>query len=260
MAVKTEKPVMNFLIDFGLTEKEISVYVALLKSGPNSIMNLARETGIKRSTTHNTVEELVKKGLVSQTNYGERRMVVAEDPKKLEFLLEQRKWDMKKLESSMGDIVKSIYETIPQAKDNTKVEVKYYSGEKGFKEVCQRSIDHSTGEILFITNIDEWRKVYTEEYGREYYIPARLKKKIFLKALAPKNPGGEKFKGDDKELMRETRFLPESYSFTPTAIICDDEVSLMISGEPYTAIVIENKDVVKMYKDMFNDLWKRYEN
>lgn len=260
MAIRTEKPVKNFLQDFGLTDKEVTVYLTLLKSGPNTIMNLARETGIKRSTTHNTVEELVKKGLVSQTNYGERRMVVAEDPQKLEFLLEQRKWEMKKIEDNLKGIVENIYETIPQSKENTKVDVKYYNGEKGFKEVCQRSLDHSTNEVLFITNVDEWRKVYTEEYGREYYIPERLKRKIFLKALAPRNPGGEKFKGDDKELMRETRFLPESYKFTPTVIICDDEVSIMISGEPYTAIVIENKEVAQMYREMFNDLWNKYTN
>src|SRR3990172_12433706 len=116
MATRIDKPIKNFLIDFGLTDKEITVYLSLLKTGPNTIMNLSRETGIKRSTTHNTVEELIKKGLVSQTNYGERRMVVAEDPKKLEFLLEQKRWEMKKLEDNLPDIVKTIYENVPKAK------------------------------------------------------------------------------------------------------------------------------------------------
>src|SRR5260221_13055638 len=105
-----DKPIRNFLIDFGLTEKEIVVYMTLVRSGPKTIMNLARETGIKRSTTHNTIEELIKKGLVSQTNYGERKMVVAEDPDKLKFIMDQKKWDVQKLEKALPDTIKEILE------------------------------------------------------------------------------------------------------------------------------------------------------
>ncbi len=254
--VKIDKPIKNYLMDFGLTEKEVKLYLALLKTGPNTIMNLARETGIKRSTTHNNVEELIKKGLVSQTNYGERRMVVAEDPGKLSFLLEQKKWDMKKLEDNMTEIVGMIKQSVPESEKSTSVEVKYYQGEKGFKEVCQRSIEHSDNEVLFITNIDEWRKVYTEQYGKEYYIPARIKKNLFLKALAVR--GGvetEKFKKEDTELLRETRYLPNNINFKSTLIICDDEVSIMTSGEPYTAIVLEGKDIAETFKQLFSTLW-----
>ncbi len=138
--IKVDKPIKNYLLDFGLTDKEISLYLALLKTGPNTIMNLARETGIKRSTTHNNIEELIKKGLVSQTNYGERRMVVAEDPNKLEFLIEQKKWDMKRLEEALPDVVKTIKDSVPENVAK-KVEIKYLEGKDAvlsiFKEVVR---------------------------------------------------------------------------------------------------------------------------
>ncbi len=253
---KVSPELQSFLIDFGLTDKEIALYLTLLKTGPNTIMNLARETGIKRSTTHNNVEELVKKGLVSQTNYGERRMVIAEDPEKLKFLVEQKKWNVKKLEESLGDVVQVINQLVPEGKRNSKVEVKYYEGEGGFREVCQRSVEHSEKEVLFLGNIEEWRKVYTEEYGREYYIPARLKKNLFLKQLAVSNTEGKKFKEKDAKLFRETRFLPDNVSIKPTIIISDTEVAIMISAEPYTSVVIEEKVVADAFKVMFNMLWE----
>lgn len=252
----SEKALKSYLVDFGLNDKEISIYISLLQAGPSTIMDLSRKTGIKRSTTHNNVEELIKKGLVSQTNYGERRMVIAEDPEKLKFLLEQRKWDVQKLEKVMPDLVSTIYEMVPQAKTNSKVDVKYYEGERGFKEVCQRSISQSTKEVLFISNKEEWRRVYTEEYGKEYYIPARLKKKLFLKELTTDSKTARDFKGEDKKLFRETRILPETYQFKPTIIICDTEVSIMLSSEPYTAIVIEDVEVANAFRMMFNFMWE----
>lgn len=253
--MKLGKSVKNFLVDFGLTDKEIVVYTTLLKTGPNTIMNLARETDIKRSTTHNTVEELIKKGLVSQTNYGERRMVIAEDPDKLKFLMEQKKWDIVKLEKNLPDVIKSIYESVPNSKENTKVEVKYYQGERGFKEVCQRSVDNSTNEVFIISNVEDWRKVYSEEYGKEYYIPARLKKKVFLKQLCVNNQLGIDFMKGDKDNFRESRLLPVDFESKSTIIICDKEVSLMISSEPYTAIVIEDADLAESFRSMFNLMW-----
>jgi len=256
MAISSEKAVRSYLTEFGLNDKEVVIYLTLLKTGPSTIMDLSRKTGIKRSTTHNNVEELIKKGLVSQTNYGERRMAVAEDPEKLKFLLEQRKWDVNKLEKIMPDIVKSIYDIVPGSKETTKVEVKYYEGEKGFKEVCQRSIVKSSKEVLFLSNLEEWRKVYTAEYGREYYIPQRLKKNLFLRMLAVDNLTGADFKAEDKATLRETRVLPKSFQFKPTIIICDEEVSLMVAAEPYKAVVIEDADVAGVFRDLFNNFWE----
>lgn len=256
MSSKGDKPIRNYLLDFGLTDKEATCYLTLLKSGPNTIMNLSRETGIKRSTTHNTVEELVKKGLISQTNYGERRMIVAEDPEKLRFLMEQKKWDIKKLEENMPDIVKTIYSIVPKVRENTQVEVRYYTGEKGFKDVCQRSLDLSENEIMFISNYDEWAKIYTKEYDIQHYVPTRIENKLHLRLLTLESDVTTKMKQGDKLANRATRFLPKSFAaLTSTIIIYKDEISIMVSSEPYTAIVISSKEIAASFKVLFENMW-----
>lgn len=259
MKIKLDRHIQEFLEEFNLGEREVSIYLTLLKTGPNTIMNLARETGIKRSTTHNNVEELIKKGLISQTNFGERRMVVAEDPEKLKFLMDQKKWRMKKLEDNLGVVIERINEMVPEAREKLFTQVKYYQGVEGFREVCQRSVDRSTGEVRFIGNIEEWRKVYTEDYGKTYYIPARLKKNLFLKQLAVNNQSGKKFKGDDEKLLRETRLLPVDMDFQPTIIISDKELSIMVSHEPHTSIIIEEKGVADAFRQIFDKFWEMAE-
>lgn len=255
MKFKVDRKVMDYLSEFDLTEREIIVYLTLLRTGPNTIMNLARETGIKRSTTHNNVEELVNKGLVSQTNYGERRMVVAEEPDKLKFLIENRKWTINKLEKNMPDILKSIYELVPNANDNTSVKVKYYTGENGFKEATQRSITQAKGEILQLSNMSEWRKVFTYEYAKDSYIPARLKAGVFARTLAVKDDIAEKNKKEDAEYNREMRFFPDTVDFKSTILIYGGEVLITKSIEPYVAILIEDNTVAETFRQIFNLLW-----
>lgn len=255
MKVKLEKSIQEFLEDFNLSDREVVIYLTLLKMGPSTIMNLSRETGVKRSTTHNNVEELIKKGLVSQTNFGERRMVVAENPEKLSFLMEQQKWKVEKMEERLPAVVEAIQKMVPNVKENTEVEVKYYEGESGFRDVCQRSIDKADGEILIISNSDEFYKVFTPEYDASFFIPARLKRKIKVRNLLVNNTTAGDIKSADSKEMRETRYLSEDVAFSTTMFIYKGEVSIMVSSEPYTAIVLTNAEISQTHKAFFDKLW-----
>lgn len=246
----------DFLIDFGLTEREVSLYTTLLNSGPNTIMNLSRLTGIKRSTTHNNVEELIGKGLISQTNFGERRMVIAESPDKLKLLMQQNKYKIEKMSEKLPNVISKIMKLIPESGIKNNIEVKYFEGLAGFKDVCERSLINSSKEVLFLSNMDEWKKVFTDKYAYEYYVPVRLQKKIFAKTLAIKTDSAMEIKNADKEFMREMRFLPKGFEFEPTLIISDSEVSIMTSSEPYTAILIQNESIAKLFRDIFYNLWE----
>ncbi len=257
MAVKTEKPIKNFLLDFGLTDKEVTVYLTLLKSGPNTIMNLARETGIKRSTTHNTVEELVKKGLVSQTNYGERRMVVAEDPQKLEFLLEQRKWEMKKLEDNMPTIVKTIYDNIPQSKENTKIEVKYYKGKKEVQYVYEQSFKadkyHSFADLekyygLFPGTSDNWVKSFNNKNREAWDI-------LIDTPTARDIVSGMKFE------RYHIKFLPKkniigTFDFADYIIFDNKLAIIQLDSENPLATVIESESIALSLEALHKSMWE----
>lgn len=153
-----------FLTEFGLSEREIVLYLALLKTGPNTIMNLARETGIKRSTTHNNVEELIKKGLVSQTNYGERRMVVAEPPNKLDILLSQKRWAVSKMEEKLPDVVNIINALVPEAQKNTEVAVRYYEGANEIQNIYRNVLTSNAKQVYSFINTDSYFDIFPETH------------------------------------------------------------------------------------------------
>jgi sugar-specific transcriptional regulator TrmB len=254
MAQKIDKPIKNFLLDFGLTDKEVNAYLTLLKTGPNTIMNLARETGIKRSTTHNTVEELIKKGLVSQTNYGERRMVVAEDPKKLDFLMEQKKWEMKKLEDNLPDIVKSIYDAVPKAKENAKVSTRFYEGKEGALLIYKEAFNSK--ELRSYVNLSAVYEVFPE--NSEIYLASQKKNpSLEVKEIVDNSKESIKIA---ENFTNSTNFKfklsPGSMNLSAIdVLIYDDNVALINFKESIFCTVIDNKDYYENAKNIFDFVW-----
>lgn len=255
MSLKIDKSVKNFLLDFGLTEKEITVYTTLLKTGPNTIMNLARETGIKRSTTHNTVEELIKKGLVSQTNYGERRMVIAEDPDKLKFLMEQKKWDINKLEKNLPDIIDTITHMVPTSRETNTSEVKYYTGEKGIQLIYNEAL--KAKELRSYANIKKIFEIFPDNsdiFTQSHKNNKDLNLWEIVEDSDIARNYAEKFTAKERY-----HYKVSPVSFTAGALdvlIFDGRVAIISVKEGVTGMVISNEDYFNNTKEVFDFVWR----
>ncbi len=253
MKLNIDKNLLENLKIFGLTDKEITIYLTLLRTGPNTIMNLSRETGIKRSTTHNNVEELIKKGIVSQTNHGERRMVIAENVDKLKFLIEQRKWDIKKMEDNLPEVVRSIGALIPQASDGEKFEVKYYDGEVGVRSIYREVVNSKElksyvnisrifelfpeNPQLFPENVDKgnlemWEFIEDSDVSREY-----------IKHINPKK--------------YHYKFLPKTWNVAVFDYMMFDGKVAIISAkdDKPVGIIIDSYSIYESAKSLFNMMW-----
>lgn len=249
------KQITDYLVKLGLSEIESILYQGLLEKKQTTIMELADHVGINRVTVHFNIGSLIKKGLVTQTMHGSRRRIMAEPPDSLQFFIDDKIKQLNSIKADFPKVLDYMNNQIPnQISDKTPF-FKYYEGEKGFKEVCQRSLDFAKGEILFLSNLDEWYKVYTEQYDKSHYIPSRLKRKILLKMLVFPSPLTQKMQNEDKKLLRETKFLPLINKFNTTILIYDNEVSMMMSNKPYTAIVINNKEYYYTFYSLFSTLW-----
>ena len=79
------------LQEFGLTEKEASVYLMLIKSGSSTANEIASKTKVHRVNLYDILGRLQKKGLVSYVILGKRKHYEASEPKKILELEEERK-------------------------------------------------------------------------------------------------------------------------------------------------------------------------
>lgn len=255
MKFKVDRKVMDYLSEFDLTEREIIVYLTLLRTGPNTIMNLARETGIKRSTTHNNVEELVNKGLVSQTNYGERRMVVAEEPEKLKFLIEQKKWTMNKIENNLESVISMIRDIIPNNLDKNKVEVKYYEGKKNIQSIYNEVL--SSNNIKAFVNADIAR-IFPD--NPQLFIDAQNNRKgMVLEEIIDNSAILENYVSKMDKKRYKYKKAPESL-VVPDYLMYDGKVAIIDVNEKesdkVTAILVESENFYQSMVKLFGFVWQ----
>ncbi len=258
----TIEQIYRFAEEIGLSQTETDLYLQLIKEGSSTFTELSRKCKIPRTTVYENIERLINKGLVTQVTKGSTKKLIAEDPRRVETLLMnqqieyQSKLDkISNINGQLGDFVNLVNNFIPQGSEKNEFSVRYFQGVEGFLDVHQRTLNNQEKEILFISNMDEWKKVFTDEFAYKFYVPERIEKKIFAKTLAIDTKVARDIRKNDKLYFREMRFLPEGFEFEPTLIISDKEISLMTSTKPYTAILIENVNIAKLFRDMFNFLW-----
>ena len=92
-------------------------------------------------------------------------------------------------------------------------QVRFFEGEKGMREAYEDTLS-SKGEILAYANVETMHKGLPDFFP-EYY-KRRAGKKIYIKAILPKNELSKQRALEDQKEMRETRFLPEDkMTFSP---------------------------------------------
>lgn len=77
------KSITEFLERYGLSDKEINVYLACIELGEGSVLTLSRRANIKRPTTYLVLEELMKRGLVDSRKTQKGLLYRALHPKKI---------------------------------------------------------------------------------------------------------------------------------------------------------------------------------
>lgn len=113
---------------FELSKNEIDLYIALLKSGHSTILELSEFTGINRATTHINIENLTKKRLITQIKRGQgsRRSIVAEPPEKLHSLLQEKKSQIEEAEQQLPTIISGLFDLKKNVSKKSGMEIRYY--------------------------------------------------------------------------------------------------------------------------------------
>ena len=73
----------SILTNFGLTDKQAKVYLALLELSSALPSTISRKSGLKRPTVYVILEQLQEKGLVGHLKKGNSLFFTAVDPKAL---------------------------------------------------------------------------------------------------------------------------------------------------------------------------------
>jgi sugar-specific transcriptional regulator TrmB len=235
------------LREFGLTEQESQVYLALLKLGGSTATILAKEVVMKRTTVYPILKSLAAKGCVLVYFRKDRRYYYAQKPNKLASLLEKKLKFFESVVPMFESMDKKQAETVGLRFIETKDELKqfYFSMLEEYKNK----------QYYVIGDIGGWEKIDVDLLRQ--IRGARAKAKIKTKMLLSYN--SKRLDPAEKNLLRERRYLPEKYSFQSTMDIFNDKVLIMNPSISSIAVVIAVPAMVDIFKSMFDIIWDTVE-
>ena len=234
----------QLLLDAGLTEREIKVYLALLELGSTSTGPLVKKSGIPNSKVYEALEKLINKGLASYIIVSKIKHFQASDPEMLINFIDEKK--------------KRLKELIPKLKSKQNIEKKaqkatVYQGIRGFKTAMERLLQTipKNGSYDVFPLGEELDSEELRIFLLNFHAKRRAKK-IKVKLVAP-NKLKKIIKKNYKSVGLNIRYTKLKL---PTGIfIYENNVMTVVWGETPSAFVITSNENADRYRSFFKTIW-----
>ena len=241
-----KEEIKDILVDFGLSEFEALVYLASLSLGPATVNDIAKHSGVKRTTVYPVIESLKRKGIMNTEVKGLKKSYVAESPEKLEGIIEQKK---DRLKSMIPELT-----AIQNLKSNESF-IKYYEGIEGVKTVYDSILDDLKpgDEYLIISDMERFLKMDRPYFTN--FIERRAKLNLKVKTIIQDTADAQYYKKIERNTNQQIKILDKSADFTANLVILPNKVVITQIVEPIICILIENKSIVELQRKEFNIIW-----
>jgi len=242
--------IIPILKQLGFSEKEIKVYLSLLKNGPSSVRALAQVSEINRGTTYDILKSLKENGLVSYYHKDTKQFFVSEDPSSLNKTLEQRIENLKEVKKSLVHVIPELKSLFNEAGE--KPVVKYYEGFSGVRVVLSdvlETTESSIGKLYYVFSSAAIREYLYKAFPN--FTKERIKRKIRVKAI------GLGHKGTVAELSEKKSLNTKNSS--PTYILIYPGKVAMISvnsAKQPLALIIEDQALFITQQRLFDFIWQ----
>jgi sugar-specific transcriptional regulator TrmB len=239
------------LEEFGLSNKESKIYLSLLELGPSPVHEIAKASGINRSTTYVLLESLVHSRLVSTSEHQGVRTYNPAPPEQLVRFLEG---SVKKYTALIG----AAHSVLPELKAlyvgvGPKPRVQFFEGLEGIKTAYENVLT-SQETVRAYASIENLHKTLPDFFPH-YYL-RRAKKNVKIRGIFTDTPEARERVRYNKIEAREAVLVPaDQYNFSPEINIYDNKVAFMSLSEKF-ALIIESREIAEALKQTFDLGWE----
>ena len=235
--------IANLLQEIGLTEKEASVYLAVLELGTATGYAVAHKANIKRPTTYQLLETLEQKWLVHRTPHGTKTLFTAESP---EVLLRDinKKAELAKLGIPY---LLALFNT-----NKTKPQIQLFQGKEGIKSAIEKVM--RADSVRLYGSSSEGLSVYPEAV-REF-TKAVMAKKITVKDILANPVTEAKYITMFKGLPNyEIRLMKPGARIQNDFALFNDTLVLFSYRPEAFALIITSRGMADMFKSLYDLAW-----
>lgn len=244
----------QLLRDLKLGEKEVDLFISLVKLGKGTAAAIARESGITRTHVYGLITGLVEKGLVSEI---EERGIKTYEPVDhaglLAFVSREQK-ELQKIEKKLAEAA-SAFNAL-QVGNKEKTKVRFFNGVDGVKNIY--------------AEIDLDLKKQKEQFEfLSTFSPEKLNALLpnFQYFNSPQMKGREIVAGDTmiEEYKKQVGVLPNMQHkiwpkdrglFPSDTLMWKNKLAFIDLADYPSGIIIENEAMAKSFAMWFNAIWE----
>jgi sugar-specific transcriptional regulator TrmB len=233
--METEK-----LQKIGLNPNETKIYLALLKLGEAQAGKISKEAQINRTTTYDSIERLIEKGLVTYTIEANKKVFKPVAP---ERLLDNLKEKQKIIEETLPELNKLFHESKEKEESNI------YKGKKGIRSILNDILNYKE----YVAFGSSGGFLNTMQHDFNIFQKRKKQLKINSKVILSRS---SKKKQDVKEAFSKFKFISNEYSSPTTTFIYKNKTAIIVWAENPIATLITSEEVAESYKKHFELIWK----
>lgn len=240
---------------FGLSEKEIAVYLSLVELGPSSVRDIALKSKVNRGTTYDILKSLITLGVVSYYNKESKQYFIAEEPEKLLTALDQKQEDLQEVRKNIEEslpLIKTLFE-----KQGGKPVVKFYEGSKGIRQILEdvlEEVGKSSDKSYFLYSAATSKDRKNVYEAMPDFSKKRIAKKIQVKIISL-GEGGQLVGLDERRQMSvSSKDLKATHEIIYAGKVAHISID---SSENPVGVVIQNQAIYETQKMIFEFNWNK---
>lgn len=238
------------LINLGLSEEEIVVYLSTLEHGSATALELARNTGIPRTTVYLLIDSLLEKKLVSLSADAKKKQYVPASPEELIHLAQVKKEQMQETLHSLRDELPQLHALYRLYHNQPKIQ--YYKGKNEIIKLFEESLKQERIYMYFLS------KEYTSYFGPylKTYRDELKRAMCYTKEILSETVDNLEYQKHENTVRNQIVLLPQSGVINIDSIIYGEKIVTITykDGSPH-ATVICDKDIQYFEVVKFNALW-----
>lgn len=246
------------LKDLGFSDKEVSVYLALLELGPSSVQVVSRKAKVARPTTYLVLEKLLKHGLASRYTEGKKTLFAAESPRHLIELIDQEEQRIKDKRFEVEEALPALQAIMRSGIG--KPTIRYFEGLEGLRTIRQEIVMYARPgkDILYnLTPADYLLATFGKNQDR--YSAPRVAKGLWAKTIFTTSSPTLKHEmlATAKKELSERKFIPpDRFRSASGMTIYRDRIAIGTFTGNIGGVMIDSASMAEMMREAFLIMWE----
>lgn len=230
------------LHEFGLSNTEAKVYLALLELGKSKAGKITKKSAVNRTNVYDALERLIEKGIVSYVSENNKKVFEAVNPQRLQEIVQDKQEKIKKTIEELK---------IRYQKNQNQEDAFVFRGRSGIKSIFEDVLNEK--KDLFVYGAESRFKEMFPFY-QKHWNEERARLKLNINIIYNKKVKSEKKKEHFK--LIKMKFLPKIYDFPSTIVVYGNKVVTIVWLEEPFGFMIKSENAVKSNINFFELLWK----